>query len=43
MAAHIAKKRFGQNFLVDEYIINQIVQLINPKLTDFMVEACCFD
>ncbi|MBY0380246.1 MAG: 16S rRNA (adenine(1518)-N(6)/adenine(1519)-N(6))-dimethyltransferase RsmA [Burkholderiales bacterium] len=38
MVTHIAKKRFGQHFLVDEYIINQIVQLINPKITEFLVE-----
>lgn len=35
---HIAKKRFGQNFLHDEYIINQIIKIINPKSTDLMVE-----
>ncbi|MCC2625199.1 MAG: rRNA ((1518)-N(6)/adenine(1519)-N(6))-dimethyltransferase [Burkholderiales bacterium] len=35
---HIAKKRFGQNFLHDEYIINEIIKIINPKSTDFMVE-----
>lgn len=35
---HIAKKRFGQNFLVDDFIIHQIVQVINPQATDFIVE-----
>src|SRR6185437_2975548 len=35
---HIAKKRFGQNFLHDEYIINEIIKIINPKPTDLMVE-----
>lgn len=35
---HVAKKRFGQNFLNDEYVINQIVTLINPKPDDFLVE-----
>lgn len=33
-----AKKRFGQNFLVDEYIINSIVNAIAPKEEDFLVE-----
>ncbi|HLX52308.1 MAG TPA: 16S rRNA (adenine(1518)-N(6)/adenine(1519)-N(6))-dimethyltransferase RsmA, partial [Aquella sp.] len=35
---HIAKKRFGQNFLHDEYIIHEIIKTINPKPTDLMVE-----
>ncbi len=33
-----AKKRFGQNFLQDEYVINRIVELINPVWDDFMIE-----
>ncbi len=33
-----AKKRFGQNFLVDDMVIHQIIQIINPKNADFMVE-----
>ena len=28
---HKAKKKFGQNFLIDEYIINQIISYINPS------------
>jgi 16S rRNA (adenine1518-N6/adenine1519-N6)-dimethyltransferase len=36
--AHIAKKRFGQNFLHDEYIINEIIKIINPKSGDLIVE-----
>lgn len=36
--SHRAKKRFGQNFLVDEYIIHQIVRAIDPKPTDRIVE-----
>ena len=36
--SHIAKKRFGQNFLNDDYIINQIVSIIAPKKEDFLVE-----
>lgn len=35
---HIAKKRFGQNFLCNEFIINEIIRLINPTLEDFIVE-----
>lgn len=35
---HIAKKRFGQNFLNDDYIIGQIVNIINPQSNDFLVE-----
>jgi 16S rRNA (adenine1518-N6/adenine1519-N6)-dimethyltransferase len=38
MKKHIAKKRFGQNFLVDDYIINQIIDIINPKKDDNIVE-----
>ncbi len=36
--SHQAKKRFGQNFLVDEGIIADIVAAINPKFEDSMVE-----
>lgn len=35
---HRARKRFGQNFLHDQHIINHIVRSINPKPTDNMVE-----
>ena len=35
---HIAKKRFGQNFLNDDYIINQIIGIISPKPDNFLVE-----
>ena len=35
---HIAKKRFGQNFLNDDYIISSIVSIINPKPEDFILE-----
>lgn len=35
---HIAKKKFGQNFLVDQAIINSLIQAINPQATDLMVE-----
>lgn len=36
--SHRAKKRFGQNFLVDEQIIADIVRAIRPEPNDNMVE-----
>lgn len=38
MKAHIARKRFGQNFLVDQGIIAAIVYAIDPKREDTLVE-----
>ena len=35
---HYAKKRFGQNFLVDTSVINHIVDSIQPQSDDLMVE-----
>lgn len=35
---HQAKKRFGQNFLVDQRIIAEIVRAIHPAAADNMVE-----
>ncbi|HSI37553.1 MAG TPA: 16S rRNA (adenine(1518)-N(6)/adenine(1519)-N(6))-dimethyltransferase RsmA [Methylotenera sp.] len=35
---HIAKKRFGQNFLTDQSIISSLVEAISPKADDLMVE-----
>lgn len=35
---HVAKKRFGQNFLTDQSIINSLVEAISPKADDLMVE-----
>jgi len=35
---HFAKKRFGQNFLVDTSIINLIVDSIQPQPGDLMIE-----
>ena len=35
---HKARKRFGQNFLVDEQVIADIVRAIRPERTDHMVE-----
>lgn len=33
-----AKKRLGQNFLIDEYIINKIIKAIDPQDGDVIVE-----
>ncbi|MDH5484409.1 MAG: 16S rRNA (adenine(1518)-N(6)/adenine(1519)-N(6))-dimethyltransferase RsmA [Gammaproteobacteria bacterium] len=38
MIQHIARKRFGQNFLTDEAIIDRIVRSINPQAGDKLVE-----
>ena len=38
MSAHKAKKKFGQNFLVDERIIGDIISVIRPEPDDNMVE-----
>ncbi len=35
---HYAKKRFGQNFLVDNGVINNIVDSIQPQADDLMIE-----
>lgn len=35
---HTAKKRFGQNFLVDQNIIHAIVSAINPQPDDNVIE-----
>ena len=35
---HHAKKRFGQNFLVDPSIINHIIDSIQPQAEDLMIE-----
>ena len=36
--SHQARKRFGQNFLIDDQIINKIVATISPKKNDIIVE-----
>lgn len=36
--SHQAKKRFGQNFLVDEDIIEKIILCINPKKEEALIE-----
>ncbi len=38
MSAHKAKKKFGQNFLVDENIIADIISAIRPDAHDNLVE-----
>jgi 16S rRNA (adenine1518-N6/adenine1519-N6)-dimethyltransferase len=35
---HIAKKRFGQNFLTDQGVIYSLTEAISPKVDDLMVE-----
>ena len=35
---HKARKRFGQNFLHDQQVINRIISSISPKPTDLLVE-----
>jgi len=36
--SHQARKRFGQNFLVDEQIVSRIIATISPKKSDNIVE-----
>ena len=36
--SHQARKRFGQNFLIDDQIVNRIVATISPKKSDDIVE-----
>ena len=35
---HVAKKRFGQNFLTDQSVITSLVDAISPQADDLMVE-----
>ena len=35
---HVARKRFGQNFLVNEQIIADIIRAIYPQENDTMIE-----
>ncbi len=35
---HVARKRFGQNFLHDGEVINRIIQCIDPQKDDLLVE-----
>ena len=38
MSQHIARKRFGQNFLVDQQVIDDIVNAVAPRRDDCVVE-----
>lgn len=38
VSGHRARKRFGQNFLVDDRIINAIVRAVGPQESDNLVE-----
>ena len=35
---HVARKRFGQNFLTDDHVLNNIIDAINPRQGEVMVE-----
>lgn len=35
---HIARKRFGQNFLTDQQVLSDIIRVINPQRGETMVE-----
>ena len=36
--SHQPRKRFGQNFLIDDQIVNRIISIISPKKSDNIVE-----
>lgn len=38
MSQHVARKRFGQNFLIDPQVITDIVNAVAPKRSDCVVE-----
>jgi 16S rRNA (adenine1518-N6/adenine1519-N6)-dimethyltransferase len=35
---HVAKKRFGQNFLTDQAVVASLIDAINPQANDLLVE-----
>ena len=35
---HVARKRFGQNFLTDDHVLNNIIDAIEPRRGEAMVE-----
>lgn len=35
---HVARKRFGQNFLTDDHVLNNIIDAIEPRRGETMVE-----
>ena len=38
MSEHVARKRFGQNFLIDRQVIGEIVNAVAPRRDDLVVE-----
>ncbi len=38
MSKHMARKRFGQNFLIDAHVIGEIVAAVAPRPDDLVVE-----
>ncbi len=38
MKQHVARKRFGQNFLHDQHVLSSITESIEPRVDDTMVE-----
>ncbi len=38
VAGHVPRKRFGQNFLVDQGVVEKIIDAIDPRAEDRMVE-----
>ncbi|HEX7272511.1 MAG TPA: 16S rRNA (adenine(1518)-N(6)/adenine(1519)-N(6))-dimethyltransferase RsmA [Casimicrobiaceae bacterium] len=38
LGGHVARKRFGQNFLADRHYIDRIVAAVDPRLDDNIVE-----
>jgi 16S rRNA (adenine1518-N6/adenine1519-N6)-dimethyltransferase len=38
MSQHIPRKRFGQNFLQDASVIENIVHAVNPQPDDVVIE-----
>lgn len=35
---HVPQKKFGQNFLVNQTVISDIIKLIDPKYEDHIIE-----
>ena len=38
MSKHVARKRFGQNFLTDNHVLGSIIEAIDPRRGEAMVE-----
>lgn len=38
MKKHISRKRFGQHFLINQNVLNDIITAINPQKEDLMIE-----